>query len=359
MNTTRIISYSRLPAMGFEHRYQKGQPFHCLIIRGVFDWDEAGNLTPAALQCPAKLADEYWGEPERSSVRYPADMVPKKPATDVLVIGALTAPEGKSATSWQAGLAVRDRQKILRVCGPRQWVNHLVGGWVLTEPEPTATVPLRYELAYGGHVPRKGAKEGDKPEVHPDNPLGCGFFGQPGPDYRQRYTAPQFEVPNSPLKEIDRPIAVAGFGPLNDFCEDRMQFAGTYQDEWDQDPEPPTPPDFKLDFWNSAPLDQRFTPYLKGGETIRLGGMTAEGELTLTLPRYRCRAVLQYDDGDRGSVIMDLDTVLIDLDHKQVHIRWFADVEFDERLEEIALLDTKDLVAPYREAEERQRAGQA
>jgi len=348
---TRIISYSRLPTMAFEHRYKKGEPSHCLIIRGVFAWDDSGKLTPIADQPPAKITDEYWGEPDLSSLRYPADMVPRKPATDVVIAGELTAPNAKPTASWLAGLTVRQQTKTLRICGPRQWANQVFGGWTLSAPEPTATIPLKYELAYGGNVARKEAKDaGQKPEVHPFNPLGCGFLGKAGADYRQTYPAAQFELPDQPVKDINRPVAVAGFSAMNDFFEERMQFSGTYKDEWDNDPEPTIPPDFKLDFWNCAPLDQRHTPYLTGGETIQLTGMTAEGTLTLTLPHYRCRAVLKYLDGDRDSIIMDMDTVLIDLEKKQVHIRWFTDQPFDDQIDEIALLDSKDLVAPYREA---------
>ncbi|MFJ7886444.1 DUF2169 domain-containing protein, partial [Pseudomonas sp. NPDC096917] len=109
--------------------------------------------------------------------------------------------------------------KPLRFTGPRQFKHSLFGGWQLTEPQPTLSVPLHWEYAFGGNSVVRNPEhplQPDSPEyllneVCYSNPLGCGWiekrqealgFKLDAP-LRER-PAPQIEAPDSPVLHLDR-----------------------------------------------------------------------------------------------------------------------------------------------------------
>ncbi|MFC4161936.1 DUF2169 family type VI secretion system accessory protein [Chitinimonas lacunae] len=334
---TRIVGYSRLPLLAYEHHYRPDEPSHCLVIKAVYQWDDEGHLTLLPRQPDWVLQDQFEGEPYRSSLRVQSDLTPRKPATDVTVVGKARPRDDKPVPAWLAALEVGPIKKVLRLTGPRAWRWRLTGGWKLDAPEPTEAVPLCFELAYGGLVETATGRQ-----VFEANPLGRGFWGEAEPPRDQAHPAAQIESPDNPIQSISKIARSVSCSPLADFFSDRCQFAGTPTDD-------PTPPDdFQLDFWQSAPLDQRAVPYLQGGEVLRLIGFTPNGEVRLKLPQYRMRAILKWTDTLRETQLLDLDTVQVDLDARTLSLRWYTAIPFDEQLEEIAVLDTIDLLAASR-----------
>nr|MBO8919260.1 DUF2169 domain-containing protein [Proteus mirabilis] len=70
-------------------------------------------------------------------------------------------------------------------------------------------------------------------EVNDKNPIGVGWYDSHDMDKTRQYPAPQIYYP---LKEhilsVDKPWEVAGYGQYNRWWQQRVQFAGTYNDEW-------------------------------------------------------------------------------------------------------------------------------
>lgn len=74
------------------------------------------------------LADVPWDEdhPEASSIRFPADLSPAKPSTDVVVVGDAVTPDEAprtGSTCWCAWAPSR----ALRVFGTRVWYEGAAG----------------------------------------------------------------------------------------------------------------------------------------------------------------------------------------------------------------------------------------
>ena len=145
-----------------------------VVVKATFALEP--RLEVAEEQLPPVLEDEYWGEPNSSSLKYASDMHLGKPGTDVVVIGSAWAPEGKSVTQIDAGIAIADRRKLVRVFGERAWRR---GGAGFSAPEPFESLPIVYERAYGGACPSD--TDGAPTPAEERNPVGRGFSGSGQP----------------------------------------------------------------------------------------------------------------------------------------------------------------------------------
>ncbi len=101
---------------------------HCVVvIKGTFQTSPDGELSLAEMQQPLTTADQHYGEPGSSSVRYECDFALSKPYADVIVVGKAVAPGGEPVRTLPVTLEVQGRVKELRVCGDRHWVAGLAG----------------------------------------------------------------------------------------------------------------------------------------------------------------------------------------------------------------------------------------
>ena len=286
--------------------------------------DEAGKLL---------LRDVFDGEVNASSVRAESDIAPFKPRCDVLVRATAWAPEGRPADRWPVRLRVTAPDapgealvdKTLEACGPR-WFERTKEGWTLTSPEPVASVPVRWEQAFGGRSTVASLEAGQPPlidEVCFTNPVGRGWeearyveaaerAGRALPD---RLPAPQIEYADSrvtglvvaqhPPRALEaREMAEAaqgygtrpaGLGCVGRAWTPRLQKAGTFDQAWTRDRHPFLPGDFSFAYWNAAPEDQQIAhPGL--GLRVELWNLappepTAGAPLSFALPPHRAFAM--------------------------------------------------------------------
>src|SRR6266568_7657045 len=105
------------------------------------------RLSLAEAQVPVTLADEYHGEPSKSSIRTPSNLSLTKPATDVLLLGTAYAPRGRPTTQMDVSLTAGPVRKTVRVFGDRLWERTRVAH-AMSRPEPFETMPLVWERAY-------------------------------------------------------------------------------------------------------------------------------------------------------------------------------------------------------------------
>lgn len=309
---------------------------------------------------PLTLADEHWGDPTRSSLRRESDLVPYKPRCDVLVVGQSYA----ATASRQWALALRLRQgdrrlidKTLCVTGPRHfergpallaWLQRGLAATAVyrpTTPAPATAVPLRYELAYGGHCqvpnPRQD-RPGQPPflvnEVCYRNPVGSGWMVK---GYLDALAATAAGLPPTlPAPQISagRPLAAmtqtrqrgaktaaqmarvrypempVGLGPLGKAWAPRLTKAGTYDDAWLRQRHPYLPRDFDFAYWNGAPEDQQIDfPDLTQGLVFTTDGLRpGGGAMGWRMPVHRALVLMRLDDGLMLPNPMHIDLIELD-----------------------------------------------
>jgi hypothetical protein len=312
----QLVNHTPFPAMTFEARDRDDRPWHVLVVRATMTLD-GGPRRLAQNQRPLVLGDTHVGEAATSSTLDESDLAPYKPGTDVLVRGTARPSDGVAARAWEAEVTVGARRSRVRVTGPRAWVRDADDRWRLTEPEPCDAVPMRYELAYGG-----SPRTDDRAERCEENPVGVGFAPRWWRDGKDRIAAPQLEWPDDPLTDIDAPIRPAGFGPVGRAWLPRRARAGTFDDAWLAERWPVMPADFHDAYWCSAPSGLGGAGYLRGDEAVRVRGMGRGGELAFSLPGHHLFALLRHESGVMLPFTMNLDTVTIDVDAKEVGLVW-------------------------------------
>ncbi len=170
------------------------------------------------------------------TLRDDMDLFPPKPATDVVVTGRAHAP-GK-VRELQVGVAVGRSARVLRVLGERRLEVSIEGRPRLPDPAPFESVPLTWDLAYGGYdayahdelsppLRRNGRRVEPSPReegvfAYPRNKAGRGYYLDVDRDRANGELLPQIEDPGDPLTAarifVPRPKAwldapaSAGFG---------------------------------------------------------------------------------------------------------------------------------------------------
>jgi len=315
-----LTNASAFPCFIFEAYGQRDELLNVVFCRGTFDLQADGKLSIAAKQQPVVLADQYRIEPLVSSVQVDTDLVPHKFAADITLNAIAHAPHGQPATTWSVGVRVGNLSHSLRVTGPRRWVYSLLTGWQLSRPEPTLSVPLHYEYAFGGRY-QKTDKEPEE-IVFEQNPVGRGFAHPRYSDRQHSIAAPQIELPHEPIKEFGKTYEPAGFGPIAKHWLPRRTLCGTADQHWKETRWPLRPLDFDFRYYNSAPASLIYPGYLQGDEPVQLTGLHPDGDICFDLPGIAL--TLFALDRNRQITLgsMRLDTLHIDTVVNQVYSTW-------------------------------------
>jgi hypothetical protein len=306
---------------GFEHVV--------VVAKATFNIDMNGSCTLAAQQCRVTEADEHYGDPVTSSVRYECDFALTKPEVDVVVNGSAHAPGGKPVTEVVVGLELGSIRKRIRVVGDRVWERALVG-CKPSSPRAFVTIPVVYERAFGG---TDVAPEDPRKHVHePRNLAGVGYFAHWRPDVLGT-TVANLEHPDHPIKNCAERSVPIGFGFISRHWQPRVSHAGTYDRAWRTKQFPYLPADF-CDLYNQgAPVDQR-CHHLQGGEQVALIHMTPEGRLEFAVPRLQMSIALRM----RSSYVQmapRLDTFIIEPDSRRCILVWRANIALTAKLTDI------------------------
>lgn len=396
-----------------------------LVVKGAYELRADGDPDRGSLleleQAPEgsglTVVDEYFGAVNKSSVRIESDLAPYKPKCDVIVIGSAHSPSGRPTTRVDVGIDIDDRagqRKLghrLVVFGPRdlirrpileRGVNSLArklgvnsSEWLLGEPSPFLTAPLRYEIAFGGELKVMADEEaaqrlkvGDRltddiRQKHPDglaapvahtvcrlNPLGRGFIQNwhAHATRATRYPAPQIESADAPLtadfiqaladghdsKDTEAALTPQGFGVVTKAWQPRLKLAGTFDEAWRATRAPFLPKDFDMAYWNGAHPSMQCA-HLHGGETVTLTNLLPPGApgtrraghgATVTdfrLPIVDLALRTEMEDGRVIRVLLPIDTLVIDLDAMLVHVTWRLRVPGGVPFVEVQLLALSDL----------------
>jgi hypothetical protein len=242
------------------------------------------------------------------------DLAPYKPHTDFTVMGTAYVPGGQRSSTLKVGIGLSAWRKSLDVIGDRQW--HRTGAVELSLPQPFDRMALRLENAFGG----KGS---------PYNPWGKGF-GTLGAEVDATLPAANIHPHGAHQLRWDARIPAAGFGPLPSNLPPRSALRGTFDDNWLYKRKPLPPENFDWGFYNVAPADQQFTPYLLGGEAMLFEHLhPSMPQFTSKLPGLRLRILVRRMTGAEDVPQIEelhavLDSVHVDTDAMTLDLAWRA-----------------------------------
>ncbi len=295
------------------------RPVYTVLLKATYDIVETNQLKLAEEQAPLLLAGEYYGDPEFSSLKYEPECTLTKLTSDVVLIGH-AYPESPQHRQAKVGIRLGSLQKTAQVFGDRVWDTALNG--VPSTPQPFEKIPLCYENAYGGRDGR--VEDPAHPSLDVRNPVGKGYIDSKL-SLPKDLQLPNIEDPNNLIKHWhDRPNP-QGFGFVSPHWHPRSQYAGTYDDAWDQQRKPLLPLDFHRQFFTAASDGLQSPDYLQGDEDVIIVNASDRGRLAFKLPAVPNPAFqIKFHRSDTLVKSTQLDTVIINTDEHQVYLYWRA-----------------------------------
>jgi hypothetical protein len=294
-----------------------GEKHWVVVVKATYDIAVNGATTLSENQTPAFYSAEHVGEPGKSSIRFEADLVPTKSATDVLVNGHAYAPRGRPVDAVDVSVLVGPLKKRLRVIGDRHWGRGILGGVGPSLASKFERMPITFERAFGGWDTTD--PDPAKQRLYSKNPIGCGFATKE--QHLAGRLLPNVEDPSHLISAWDDRPAPAGFGAIASYWSPRLEFGGTYDEAWMEKKSPLLPDDFDDRFYQCALPDQQVSGHLRGGEAVALQNLTESGNLKFSLPKVYLNFVTVFGsrrDEHRAS----LQTVVIEPDAPQVILVW-------------------------------------
>jgi hypothetical protein len=319
-----------------------GQEIPLLIVSSTWVHSDPGAWIPAPDPPPICFSDEYFGEPSPySSVKYEAQTATEKIWVDVVVNGSAYAPGGKPARAVTVELHAGDINKEVRVFGDRS------PGLGLSLPEKFVTMPVVYERAFGGS--NTSHPDPRKHSVWRRNPAGIGYRGAKSKSIDIQTDYPNLEPANGNLEGPP-----AGFGVISRGWSPRLEFAGTFDENWQDEQWPLLPKDFDIRHYQAAPPDQQVAS-LKTGDPVRLVNFTADGLWDFDMPSTDLETWL-ICDGGMHEAAPRMDMVLIEPDQRRVKLLFRINLARENREDRIREILIGPVTRGYLRAKERNKA---
>ena len=287
-----------------------------------------------------RQADIPWGKKEISSYMFPGDLCLRKPGTDVVVVARAHAPNGVPVPHFDAGIAIGQLRKLVRVFGLRVWE---AGGNGVTPPTSGVTeMEMRYDFAWGG----SDASDPLKVVEEARNPVGRGVTRDNS--VLTHKPAPSIEDPMQLISSVRTRPKPAGIGPIGRHWEPRRQYVGTYDENWLENIAPLTPPDqddrvnccATPDLWSATPLF--------GNEHVSLLNLVRGGGVTeFLLPGTSVELRFECKGRAPETFVPHLDTVIIDAFDEEpgepvaVELVWRASVRAPRHVKDANIIVTE------------------
>lgn len=294
-----------------------------VVVKATFNIGKA--LTLADEQPKPMVADVYWTEPGKSSVKYGSDTHTGKPATDIIMLGHACAPGQQEVTALDVDLSVGKVRKTIRVFGDRQWQAGRI-----TAPTPFKTMAMVYEKAYGGiHI-----VNGQMTSAEMRNPVGRGFAGTRKPEEMNGVPLPNLEDPNDLIRDVKDQPAPACFGFCAPNWQPRALWAGTYDDDWKKTRAPYLPKDFDKRSLNMAHADLVYPGFLEGDEPVHITGMHPGGAIQFDVPRTNLVTHITIA-GKEENPEFNLETLILEPNPMTFSMVWRAALTCDKKVMKI------------------------
>lgn len=315
-----------------------GREYLVVIAKATWAIPEPGQRPLPIPPQPIQKVDVYTGSPGESAMLYGSDLVRYKPRCDVLFNASAHSPSGNPITQLTVAWQVGTLRKGIRVHGHRHWRKRL-GLVSISDATPFTQMPLHFGMAFGGTRTYKTgwrAKAEVMCEVNSFNPTGLGWFGPRTDEEIDQQSAPNLEALNDPIrKPTGKQIPVA-FSALARHWQPRMQYSGTYDENWKRNVFPFLPDDFNDQFYQCAPLDQQM-PYPTGTEPVILKNMMMERpDVRFKLPKLNNMKVkILRADYTTAEPLAFADTIYFEPDQKRFSVVWRAIVPIVRKIHEI------------------------
>lgn len=310
---------------------ESGADLLAIMVKGTYEFDQKGKLAIAMPQQPIELADQYYGEPGKSSLKYASDFSINKPATDIALLGYAYAPHHKAAET-AVTLRIGSLQRSVKVFGDRYWKKTL-GISSISSPAPFEKMPLIYELAFGGAD--HSHPDPDKHDYERRNPIGVGFRAKKSHLPIEGARLPNIEDPENLISRPDDKPAPAGFGFINPAWQPRLGYAGTYDEAWQKNRMPLLPADFDRRFFNAASAGLVYQGFLRGNESVEIAGAFRHGVMRFTLPGIVPLGMVEIKNAGVQPVALKLDKVVIEANDCRLILVWSGSMTISRQFQEI------------------------
>ncbi|MER8520501.1 DUF2169 domain-containing protein [Mesorhizobium sp. M0644] len=341
--------------IGYPHQFtmgmdKAGHEWIVVVVKGTFDFPATpgGPVRKSAEQVPLVMADTQTGEPGYSATLWETDFAFRKPRCDVIANGCAYAPGGRPAERVPVGIKVGNWSKLFEVVGTREW--RAIGPvFSATAPHPFLKLPISYDVAWGG-VDRLDPED-KLPASYKYNPVGTGWSRA-----RNQRLIPGLRLPNTQAvgEDIRSPFGdykPMSFGPMGRGWPGRIEYGGTYDDNWTANIFPFLPPDFDERYFQMAPPDQQIE-LPRGGEEVVLVNLTPEGRVSFRLSSTALPMTLFKGRQKAYEADIFPDTVLLDPEKRRFSLVW----RVSQRIERTILDFSECWVGPPTESMLRARA---
>lgn len=284
-------------------RNRQGEEVRITVLKATWDIFPDGTTALSTRQSPVNTGPVL--QDDGRTLLYDTDCGPAKNATDIVLNGHAYSPDGKAVCDLPIGLKVGGVTRLARVYGERQW-----DGRKYTPPSLFTRMQLSYDKMNRGEF--------------------FSFYASHyNPDGIPVDAVPETEIPALPQIEFYGDETTPGFGVQPRYWPGRMQFAGTYNDNWRRHRAPLPPDNMDERYWQSAPAPLYAGGWLNSGETVCLGNLTPPGYgqhglLVFTLPRVIPAFRTQFYDGSVRRHRAKLHTVIIEPDFPRVSLVWHS-----------------------------------
>ncbi len=315
---------------------KEGNLYAVLVAKGSYGIPADDGQPLVALKPEEQEAihveDIYAGDVGLSDPLFENDWAFRKQRCDIILKANAHAP--REATLLQAGFRVASCEKVVTVTGYRQWQK---GFWGIKTGElvPFFTMPITYSRSYGGQWPEQ--EEDNLASIcHRENPIGCGFVDKERRAQLAGEIMPNIGPANFSSDDFAKPYPPTAFGPIARNWLPRSDYAGTYDQAWQDDVFPLWPQDFDERFFQCAPEDQQID-FPTGGEPVTLWHLHPNRpKITFTLPSSLQLPTVALLNNDAPTVLEPVvDTIAIDVEAERVTLVWRAQLPLKRNLREI------------------------
>jgi hypothetical protein len=259
MQVSNNTPFKAMANPGFD---KDGREVVSVIIKGTFGLSDRGRAEAleSSKQVEIVMADEYWGAPGESPVKAESDLAPFKPGTDLILVGNACGRNGQATRHFSVDFTVGGKSKK----------GHFFS---LSKQDQLPLHLLDWQLKEDKWKRRKKPTEG------------FGYFPKQAPP--------------------------------------RVNFAGTYDSDWQENRSPFLPEDFDYRFFQAAFPDLICYPHLRGDEVVEIGGVFPDGRLLTALPAVTIE-IEGFIRNERVKALPNLDTIVFDSPRRWVVLVWRA-----------------------------------
>jgi hypothetical protein len=325
----------------------QGEHIFAVVVKRTYRIKQGSVAERCAADHELRQTDAYYdnGDPEWATVQYESELVPHKPAVDVVVIGKAYAPGGIPTAQMTVSVQIANHEKSIVVFGDRECQYHPNRPPTFSDPQPFTEMEIRYERAYGG---RDETSDPNIPFFYPRNHMGTGIALRNIKKTVQGLVLPNLEDPNDLLTPerilLEKPEywpgqpLPQGFGWFQRTWYPRCAFTGSYPAYVNVDTVTTEErlgllpqnhialakqfklPGYDPRFNNGASHGMLFS-HLKGDERISLHGLSPDGLLEFALPGETPQILLDIGRGAQ-ELQAKLDTVSMRLDDLAMDLIW-------------------------------------